>query len=119
MKKLKSADGNRETKDIGAIFNRLLLMRSVSDTPIDMKEVLKYELTPMPLSMFKTNGSPRNCKAKSEFMNGLKVTVPTRGKTPDMTIVDGCAVLWKIQWPMAISKWNCTGLCKMLPQIRI
>ena len=58
MKKLKSADGNRETKDIGAIFNRLLLMSSVSDTPIDIKEVLKYELTPMPLSMFKTNGSP-------------------------------------------------------------
>ena len=40
VKKLKSADGNRETKDIGAIFNRLLLMSSVSDTPIDMKEVL-------------------------------------------------------------------------------
>ena len=35
VKKLKSADGNRETKDIGAIFNRLLLMSSVSDTPID------------------------------------------------------------------------------------
>ena len=34
-------------------------------------------------------------------MNGLKVTVPTRGKTPVMTIVDGCAVLWKIQWPSA------------------
>ena len=45
VKKLKSADGNRETKDIGAIFNRLLLMSSVSDTPIDMQEVLKYELT--------------------------------------------------------------------------
>ena len=101
VKKLKSADGNRETKDIGAIFNRLLLMSSVSGTPIDMKEVLKYELTPMPLSMFKTNGSPRICKAKSDFMNGLKVTVPTRGKTPDMTIVDGCAVRWKIQWPSA------------------
>ena len=24
-----------------------------------------------------------------------------RGTTPDMTIVDGCAVLWKIQWPSA------------------
>ena len=55
--------------------------------------MLKYELTPMPLSMFKTNGSPRICKAKSDFVNGLKVTVPTRGKTPDITIVDGCAVL--------------------------
>ena len=32
---------------------------------------------------------------------GLKVTVTTRGNTPDMTIVDGCAVLWKIQWPSA------------------
>ena len=51
--------------------------------------------------MFKTNGSPRICKAKSDLMNGLKVTVPTRIKTPDMTIVDGCAVLWKIQWPSA------------------
>ena len=43
------------------------VMSSVSDTPIDMKEVLKYELTPMPLSMFKTNGSPRICKAKSDL----------------------------------------------------
>ena len=34
-------------------------------------------------------------------MNGLKVTVPSIGNTPDMTIVDGCAVLWKIQWPSA------------------
>ena len=55
----------------------------------------------MPLSMFKTNGSPRIRKAKSDLMNGLKVTVSTRGKTLDMTIVDGCAVLWKIQWPSA------------------
>ena len=68
--------GTRETKDIGDIFNRLLLMSSVSDTPIDIKEVLKYELNPMPLSMSKTNGSPRICKATSDLMNGLKASVP-------------------------------------------
>ena len=66
-----------------------------------MKQVLKYELTPMPLSMFKIEGSPRICKSKADLMNGLKVTVPTRGKAPDMSIVDGCAILWKIQWPSA------------------
>lgn len=100
-KRLKSADGKRETRDVGAIFNRLLLMSNISNTPIDMKEVLKYELTPMPLSMFKIDGSPRICKSKSDLMNGLKVAVPTRGKAPDMSIVDGCAILWKIQWPSA------------------
>ena len=99
VKKVKSSDGKRETKDVGAIFNRLLLISNVSAVPIDMKEVLKYELTPMPLSMFNMDGSPRICKSKSDLMTELKVTVPTRGKKPDLSIVDGCAVLWKIQWP--------------------
>ena len=63
VKKVKSSDDTRETKDVGAIFNRLLLISNVSAVPIDMKEVLKYELTPMPLSMFNMDGSPHICKS--------------------------------------------------------
>ena len=40
VKRIKSADGKREAQDIGAIFNRLLLLvlfNQVSDVEIDMK----------------------------------------------------------------------------------
>ena len=96
---MKSSDGKRETKDVGAIFNRVLMVSQVSTAPLDMKDVLQYELTPMPLSMFHINGNPRIIKNKSDLMNNLKVMVPTRGNKPDVTILDGCAILWKIKWP--------------------
>lgn len=37
VKKVKSSDGKQETKDVGAIFNRLLLISNVSDVPINKK----------------------------------------------------------------------------------
>ena len=73
----------------------------LSTVPIDMKHVLKYELTPMPLSMFHINGNPRIIKNKADLMNNLKVMVLTRGNKADVTILDGCAILWKIKWPSA------------------
>ncbi len=100
-KKIKSLDGKQETADVGAIFNRLLLISNVKNILIDMQEMLKYELTTMPLSMFTVKGLSRICKSKSALMNSLKKDVPTRGKQPDLSIVDGCMVLWKVQWPSA------------------
>ena len=61
-RKHNSADGSRETSDVGAIYNRLLMLNQTSNMSIDMREVLKYELILISLSMFKTDGSPRIIK---------------------------------------------------------
>lgn len=53
----------------------------------------------MPLSMFKTNGNPRIISNKADLMNLLKVEVSARSRKPDISILDGCAILWIIQWP--------------------
>lgn len=99
-KRIKSADGKREAQDMGAIFNRLLLFNQVSDVKIDMKTVLGFELTPLPLSMFEPDGKIRLCKNKSDLKNTLKKEIPSRtAKAPDFVIIDGCAILWIIHWP--------------------
>ena len=99
-KQIKSADGKREAQDLGAIFNRLLLFNQVSDVEIDMKTVLGFELTPLPLSMFEPDGKMRLCKNKSDLKNTLKKEIPSRtAKAPDFVIIDGCAILWIIHWP--------------------
>ena len=99
IRKIKSSDGSRETSNVGSIFNRLLIIRETSDNPITMVDVLRYELTPMPLSMFEMDGTPRIIKKKSDIMNSIKAVVATRGRKHDVSILDGCAILWKIQWP--------------------
>ena len=61
------------------------------------------------------HGSPRIIKNKSDLMNNLIVMVLTRGNKLDVatseftsqftsqftSILDGCAILWKIKWPSA------------------
>ena len=98
-RKIKSADGDRESSNADSIFNRLLMIKEVSNTPIAMAEALRYELTPTPLSMFEMYGTPRIRKNESDIMNDLKIVVNTRGRNPDVSILDGCRILWKIQWP--------------------
>ena len=100
-RKIKSADGDRETSNTGSTINRLLMIKETSNIPIamDMVDALRYELTPTPLSMFEMDGTPRIIKNKSEIMNGLNIVVNTRGRKPDVSILDGCAILWKMQWP--------------------
>lgn len=96
-KRIKSADGKRDAQDIGAIFNRLLLFNQVSDVEINMKTVLGFELTPLPLSMLEPDGKVRLCKNKSDLKNALKMEIPSRAtKAPDFVIINGCALLWII-----------------------
>ena len=64
-----------------------------------MKEILKFELTPMPLSLFKLDGNPRIIATKSIMKSDLEVQIASRSRKPDITILDGCAILWIIQWP--------------------
>ena len=67
-----------------------------------MKNVMEYELAGVPPSMFKDNGEMRTtskCKLKSELK--VEATISQRGKqkVPDAIILDGCAILWVVDWP--------------------
>ena len=93
----KSADSTKECNNVGDIFGRLLLLSQ--DNPINMGEVLSYQLIPIPLSLFNIHGTMRVCKTKANLKNDLQVLVNKRlVLKPDCAIVDGCAILWIIQW---------------------
>ena len=79
------------------MFSRLFMISQTTSTPIDMKDILRYELTPMPL--FRSAGSPIFCKSKSVMKADLQIQMNSRiTKLPDFSILDGCAILWIIQW---------------------
>ena len=66
-----------------------------------MKEVLKFELIPMPLSMFKTDGNPRIISNKADLMNLLQVEVSTRTRKAAINFRQICDFMDNIiiQWP--------------------
>ena len=65
-----------------------------------MKDVLGYELSYAPPSMFEKTGNMRISKAKSALKTKLQVELTARHSTPPEAIVlDGCAILWVIRWP--------------------
>ena len=69
---------------------------------LDIKpsEVLQYELAPVTASMFAENGEMRIGKTKATLKQNLQVETPQRlSPQPDVTIIDGCAILWVIQRP--------------------
>ena len=67
---------------------------------INLKDILRYELSPVPPSMFDDNGDMRITKTKSTLKKKLQVEISARLVPPtDVAIVDGCAMLWVIPWP--------------------
>ena len=54
----------------------------------------------MPASMFVENGEVTLAKTKATLRQNLRVETPSRlAPHPDVTIIDGCAILWVIHWP--------------------
>ena len=83
----------------GLIFARVTALRSIR--AINLNDVLKYELAAVPTSIFDGNsGELRISKSKSILKRRLQVEVtnPSRG-TGDAVVIDGCAILWVLQWP--------------------
>ena len=67
---------------------------------IKLSDVLQYDLAPVPAVMFAENGEMRITKAKATLKKNLQVETPSRlSPQPDVTIIDGCAILWIIHWP--------------------
>ena len=85
--------------DTELIFTRVIGLQA-SGREADFKDVLSYELSPIPTSLFDDSGEMRICKAKSDLKNSTRVEVSARNlEEMDCTVLDGCAVLWTVPWP--------------------
>ena len=96
------------------IFARVAAL--MSTRAINLNDVLKYELAAVPTSIFdEKSGELRTLKSKSILKRRLQVEVtnPSRG-TGDAVVIDGCAILWVLQWPTKdssrISCWTSSSM---------
>lgn len=91
--------GEVEVYNTEVIFARVVCLLSAGQ--INLDEIFCYELSPIPTSLFEVNGEPRGSKAKAVLKNALKVEIPTRNDLQvDVIILDGCAILWNVHWPV-------------------
>ena len=75
-------------------------MHLLSAGHIQMEDLFKYKLAPVPTALFKATGEGKYTTSKAVLKNALKVGVSTRTTVPDAIIIDGCAMLYSaIHWP--------------------
>ena len=71
----------------------------MSTRAIKLNDVLKYELAAVPTSIFdEKSGELMMSKSILKQRLQVEVTNPSRG-TGDAVVIDGCAILWVLQWP--------------------
>ena len=88
-----------ETYDTGLIFSRVMGLQATSRN-VDFKDVLSYELAAIPTSLFENSGDMRLCTSKADIKANTQVVVSERSRMKiDCLVLDGCAILWIIQWP--------------------
>ncbi|MES9884531.1 MAG: hypothetical protein ABW185_27110 [Sedimenticola sp.] len=91
--------GNTRVFDTKLIYSRVMGLQVSRN--INIKDVLQYELAPVPASIFDDNGDMRITNTKSTLKRKLQVDVTERAfEQPDVVVVDGCAVMWTIHWPV-------------------
>ena len=84
--------------DATLIYSRVLGLQSTRQ--INLFDILKHELAPMPTAMFDPRGEMRIAKAKATMKKQLKVEISARlAPAPEATVVDGSAILWVAHWP--------------------
>ena len=90
--------GNSQLYDTDLIYSRVIGLRTSRN--MSMKEVLKFELSPIPTSLYEDSGDMRLAKAKSVLKKKLQIDQSDRTfSKPETIIIDGCALLWVIHWP--------------------
>ena len=69
---------------------------------MDRTTLMFYELFPVPTAFFDNHGEMRLTSSKSTLKNALKVETAQRTQAGpiDVIMLDGCAVLWVIPWPL-------------------
>ena len=75
-----------ETYNTEMLYSRVMCLLSVNQISLD--DLFKYELSPIPLSMFKVTGEGRFPSNKSSLKNKLKVEVSKRNIKTDAVILD-------------------------------
>ena len=102
--KKKTRTDTAEQFDSGLIFVWALGLMNSQD--IKVGQILSYELTPVPTSMFE--GETRDlriAKSKSILKNKLQVEQSAHATgQADAIVVDGCAILWVVHWPREVYK---------------
>ena len=89
--------GNSKLYDTDLIYSRVIGLHTSRN--MSMKEVLKFELSPIPTSLYEDSGDMRLAKAKSVFKKKLQIDQSDRTSSkPEIIIIDGCALLWVIHW---------------------
>ena len=88
------------------VFNKELIYTRVigiqaSSREIDIKQLLSYELSPIPTEMFSEYGEMKVAKTKSVLKKVLQTEVSSRciKKTISTVVIDGFATLYLIPWP--------------------
>ena len=74
-------------------------MCALSTGRIQLAEVLKHELSPVPTSLYLETGDMRPTNNKAALKNDLQVDVSKRNLESEAVIVDGNAILWTCHWP--------------------
>ena len=88
---------------------KLIYSRTIGLIPsrkLDPKDLFRYELSPVPTSMFDDNSDMRITKSKSVLKQTLQVSHSTRTSQPQVVIIDGSVILWVIDWPI---NWPING----------
>ena len=84
--------------DTELIYARAMCLQN-SLHEYDTGNLMSYELSSYPLTMFERNGQMKQATSKSSLKNVLKVEVPTRLAEFPAVFLDGCAVMWTVPWP--------------------
>ena len=80
--------------DTELIYTRVICLQQYRD--IDITDVLSYELSPVPASLFDESGAMR-AQSKAVLKTKLQVEQSSRIQgVPDAVIIDGCAMLWTV-----------------------
>ena len=81
------------------IYARVLGLISVGK--LELEDVFKHELSPIPMSLFDNSGEMRSAKNKSQLKRALQIVSSKRQYSDvDAVVIDGSALLWTVSWPL-------------------
>ena len=85
--------------DTNLIYSRVIGLQA-RERDSGIKDVLGYELAPVPTSMFDDTGDRRIAKSKSTLKKVLQVEVSDRvAGGANFSVLGGSAILWVVPWP--------------------
>ncbi|KAG7177523.1 hypothetical protein Hamer_G008156 [Homarus americanus] len=100
---------DKDVYDNNLIYSRVLGLQHARD--IGLTTVLKYELAPLPTSMFTESGDMYIATSKMTLKKKLQVLVSARlSPDPQILIIDGCGILWCVHWSCKGTVQDCIDI---------